>query len=375
MPATDSSCLKKQKLQVLPERKVVFGMHPGRDDAALLPTVLPLMQAAVWEAWADTLELISMDVGRGDRSGSLLDSSLQQPGLRWLERVCLLDLRQVEAFFTLDESDLAGRSIDYRIILASGELLWVRHWLLRRSVSAEGRTCLHGLIMAISEQKRLEWQCLRVSERERNRIGHELHDDVCQVLAGLSYMMRVLGGRLASEAPGLSREFDELNADVVAAMERTRSMAHGLFPARLNYATLRQAFQEFARQIKARFGLSIALELPRRLPRHAPEQIIHIYRIAQEAVSNSIRHGKATAIRIILAFSGGSAELRVEDDGTGFPAGASRPEGIGLHVMQYRARILGGHIDFGNREPAGAVVRLKYPLAADRPAVGEPALL
>ena len=376
MPAIVSSYLKRKAKHhsLLAEKQFSAGQNPavaGRGD--WLPAILPLLPAAVWEAWSDTLELIAIAAGGDEGGAQFLDASLQRPGLCWLERVCLLDLRQVQAFFTLDESDLAGRAIDYRVILDSGELVWVRHWLLRRSAGDGGRIRLHGLVMAITEQKRLEWECLRVSEREQNRIGQELHDDVCQVLAGLGYMMQVLGGKLAREAPGLQREFDELGADVMAAMQRTRSMAHGLFPARLNYANLRQALGEFARQIKARYGLEIALDLPRRLPPHTPEQIIHIYRIAQEAVGNSIRHGRSTAIGIALEISAGDVELRFEDNGTGFPARAGRPEGIGLHVMEYRARILGGSLDFGNRPPAGAFVRLKYPLGA-RPLPVEPVL-
>jgi signal transduction histidine kinase len=350
-------------------RESSFAPVQARDKSLddLLPSILPLLQATVWEAWGDTLELISMDFGRCEQSALFFDHSLQEPGSRWLDRICPLDLNRVKTFLAAGESVPAHPSIDYRVILASGELLWVRHWPLARSTGDRGRIRLSALIMAIPEQKRLEWECLRVSERERNRIGHELHDDVCQVLAGLSYMMRVLAGRLMKDAPALRNEFNELNTDVVATMERTRSMAHGLFPAQLHCTALRQALQEFAQQIKTRFGLAITLDLPRRLPHHTPEQILHIYRIAQEAVSNSIRHGKATAVKIAVTVSAESVELRVEDNGTGFPACGSRPEGIGLHVMQYRARFLGGSLNFGNHEPAGAVVQLQYPLAANPP--------
>ncbi len=97
-----------------------------------LPTILPLLQAAIWKAWADTLELIAMDPGQCQEATLLFDRSLQQAGTGWLDRVCHLDLPEVKAFFALDESDLARRSIDYRVILATGERLWVRHWLLGR---------------------------------------------------------------------------------------------------------------------------------------------------------------------------------------------------------------------------------------------------
>jgi signal transduction histidine kinase len=336
--------------------------HANQDD--LLPEILPLLQAAIWEAWADTLELISMDLGQCEETALIFDCSLQQPGAGWLDRVCPLDLREVRAFFDLGESDLARRSIDYRIILAPGELLWVRHWLLRRIVGDDGRARLSGLIMVISEQKRLERECLLAGEHERNRIGHELHDDVCQELAGLGCMMEVLAGRLAKKAPELHREFDELKADVAAAMKRTRSMAHGLFPAQLNYVSLQDALRELARQTKIRFGLAITLNFSRRLPRHTPQQIMHIYRLVQEAVGNSIRHGRSTEIRIMLKTSAQQVELSVEDNGTGFPTSTSRAGGVGLHGMEYRTRILGGSLNFGNRQPTGAIVQLKYPLVA-----------
>jgi signal transduction histidine kinase len=326
------------------------------------------LQAAIWEAWADTLELISMDPGRCGETALLLDRSLQQPGIPWLDRVDRLDLPEVKAFFALDESDLARRSIDYRVILPTGEPLWVRHWLLRRLVGDGGRVRLSGLIMAIPEQKRLEQECLLAGEHERNRIGHELHDDVCQELAGLGCMMEVLAGRLATKAPDLQREFDELKADVTAAMKRTRSMAHGLVPSQLNYASLEDALRELVRQTKTRFGLAARLDLPGRLPHHSPDQIIHLYRIVQEAVSNSIRHGGATEIRIKVNALARRAELRVEDNGTGFPASISCAEGVGLHGMKYRARILGGSLDFGAHHPNGAVVQLKYQLVAGCPA-------
>jgi signal transduction histidine kinase len=334
----------------------------SRDD--LLPSILPLLQAAVWEAWADTLELIAMDPGRCEKTALFSDCSFQRPGVAWLDWICPLDLTEVRAFFALDKSDLGRRSIDYRIILATGELLWVRHWLLGQRVGDDGRARLSGLVLAIPEQKRLERESLLVREHERNRIGRELHDDVCQELAGLSCMMEVLAGRLAKKAPELHREFDELKADVNAAMKRTRSMAHGLFPAQLGHVSLEDALRELARQTKTRFGVDIILDLPRRSPRHTAQQIIHIYRLVQEAVGNSIRHGRATEVRIEVRTLAKRAELRIEDNGVGFPASNNHTEGVGLSGMEYRARILGGSFDFGNRHPIGAVVRLKYPLVA-----------
>src|SRR5580704_1549344 len=111
-----------------------------------LAEVLPTLKAAVWEAWADGLALVSLDFGDYEGARPFLDRSYRKPGLRWLDRVCPIDVRQVADYLRVGDSHL---SIDYRLILASGELLWVRHWLLRSSARENGKTLLRGLIAAI----------------------------------------------------------------------------------------------------------------------------------------------------------------------------------------------------------------------------------
>lgn len=322
---------------------------------------MPVARLVLWEAWDDPLELISLQFGRTEKATLPLEPSQMEAGAPWNENVYPGDRDALHAFLESPDAVRPGKSVDYRLIVAEGELLWVRHWLLNRSPAQAGRRRLQGMLMPIPEQKHLEWECLRVSERECNRVGQELHDDLCQVLAGMSFMIHVLGQRAAKSAPDVSIELEELNSQVVGATERVRSMAHGLFPARLNYATLRDALNDFARQSRTRFAVQFSLELPRKLPPHSPEQIIHVYRIAQEAVSNSVRHGGAHTIHVALKPAPGGLRLEIEDDGTGFPAHSIRPEGIGMHVMQYRTRVLGGSIRFSNLTPHGASVQLFYP--------------
>jgi signal transduction histidine kinase len=349
------------------ERPVARQGTADTAEHALLDQIMPLVQLAVWEAWDDPLELISLYFGRAARATLDLEAAQIAPGASWNENVYPPDRERLRAFLDGGDSAGAGNSVDYRLIVGEGELLWVRHWLLSVSPNRAGRRRLRGLLMAIPEQKHSEWECLRVSERECNRIGQELHDDLCQVLAGLSFMMRVLGQRAAKVDPALGAEIDELNTHVLGTTDRVRSMAHGLFPAQLNYATLRHALEEFVKQTKTRFPVEFTLELPRKLPQHSPEQIIHVYRIAQEAVGNAVRHGHATAIKLIIATTPEGIQMNVEDNGTGFPAAAARPEGIGMHVMQYRAHVLGGSLHFHNLSPHGAAAQLAYPVAQTAP--------
>jgi signal transduction histidine kinase len=335
-------------------------------DPSLLDAVIPTLKTGLWEATQGKLRVLSLNFGATDQPIISISKARLRDGFFWDSLVCPLDTVRMRTFLDRPDSVGGGKSVDYRIIVESGELLWVRHRLLQRVHAPQGNTILRGLVTAIPEQKHLEWECLRVSERECNRIGQELHDDLCQVLAGLSYMMQVLARRAGKADPALGDEIDELNIQVAEAMERARSMAHGLFPAQLNYATLRHALKEFVRQMKSRFPAKITLELPRNLPSHSPEQIIHIYRITQEAVTNSLRHGDATAIRIAARVQPGAITFSIEDNGKGLPALSARPEGIGMHVMSYRARILGGEIAINNQARRGATVQLSYPVAVLR---------
>lgn len=329
----------------------------------MLDQIMPVLQAAIWEAWLDPLELIALNFGRSDQPAIALDPMQTRAGAAWADCVYPSDRERVMTFLIRPETAGPVKSIDYRLIVGEGELLWVRHWTLHRAEGGGGRTRLRGLITAIPEQKHLEWECLRVSERECNRIGQELHDDLCQVLAGVSFMMRVFAQRAGKLSPDLGTELDELNSHVIGATDRVRSMAHGLFPAQLNYATLRHALKDFARQMKTRFAVRVNLKLPTSLPTHTPEQIIQIYRIAQESVSNSTRHGRATEVAIQISTAPNSVQISLEDNGCGFPESATRPEGIGMHVMHYRARMLGGALRFKNLATGGAATQLSYPIA------------
>ncbi len=333
----------------------------ARTDRALLQQIVALAGLALWEAWGDSMELIELELGAGAQSVFPLEPAQRQPGALWIESVYPPDRDKLYSLLSTPKSKHRSRSVDYRLIVGEGELLWVRHWQLSRTSTRDGRYRLRGLLMAITERKHLEWECLRVSERECNRIGQELHDDLCQVLAGVTFMTRVIGQNASKPGANLAAEIHELNQELLGATDRVRSMARGLFPVQLSYSTLRRALTEFAQQTKLRFPVKFTLHLPRRLAPHSPEQIIHIYRIAQESVSNSVRHGKATAIRLVVTTDHQMVRMAVEDNGTGFPVNGARPEGIGMHVMQYRARVLGGELQCGNLSPTGAVVEVTYP--------------
>jgi signal transduction histidine kinase len=317
----------------------------------------------LWEAREPGLQLTSLQFG----VGPTLDPGFRPADAgadgRWMEVVHPADQERVRALLCAEETARTGRAVEYRLMLAGGDYLWVRHWVLHRLVRRGGERRLQGVLLPIPEQKRLERECLRTGERERTRIGQELHDDLCQVLAGLAFMLHRVGERAGRTDPELAAEVQALNGEISSVTERVRTLSRGLFPVGLDHTGLRRALEDCAEHARLRFQVEVELDLPRRLPAHSPEQVLHVYRIVQEAVSNSVRHGGARRLRLGVSSSHGEVQLRIEDDGRGFPAGGDGTNpGIGLHVMEYRAKVLGGTVRFGNHAPRGAAVRLSYPV-------------
>ncbi len=249
-------------------------------------------------------------------------------------------------------------SLDFRA--GDGETnRWSRLVVLRREGTGRARR-FSGVLTDISAFKQLERDILQINERVQNRIGQELHDDLCQVLAGLSCLTRVLENRIAPRLPEEVDNLREINRQLVDAMDRTRALTHGLYPARMRSGDARAALLELAKEVEVRFGVKVHAAFRGRFPAHAAQEILQVYRIAQEAISNAIRHGRATSIELALESVGGFMQLRVQDNGTGLPKVAAPQPGIGLQTMQHRAAQIGGTLHVGNAPRRGAVVTLRY---------------
>lgn len=277
-------------------------------------------------------------------------------GDRWLDGVHSIDFRRVESFFkNLPKTPLPAK-VEYRLARADGPPVWVRHWVLE--LDADGT--VYGGLQEVGELKSAHAENLDVSEREQNRIGQDLHDDLCQVLAGLSCLTRVVERQVSEKSPEAAKALNEINQQLVEAMERTRALTHGLFPARLKNGDVRGALQELSVQIKARFKVDIHLAFRGAFPQHDHLQIIQVYRLAQEAISNSVKHGRAQNVHLDLRRDGERMALSIQDDGSGFPEVHHNKEGIGLHIMRHRAALLGGELSIGNAPRGGARVALTY---------------
>ncbi len=223
----------------------------------------------------------------------------------------------------------------------------------------------------ITERKRLEKEILEVSNREQRRIGHDLHDGVCQQLAATTYLIDILADQLQEKGCPESTEASRIGQLINESITQTRGIARGLFPVKLEESGLASALAELAGNTAKLFKTDCRFICPSEPPELENSIGLHLYYIAQEAVLNATKHGKASHVDVSLVQSNGSLTLTVEDDGVGIqPSHNGRSTGMGIRIMRYRARVIGGTLDLKNRPNHGTQVKCELHLS---PKVSEPA--
>jgi len=222
----------------------------------------------------------------------------------------------------------------------------------------------HWLIIFrdITEHKRLEREILEISDQERRRIGQDLHDGLCQELAGIELMSQVLHQKLGAKSKADAARAGEIARYVREAITQTRSLARGLAPVTLESEGLPSALNELAATTEKLFGISCKVECADLLPMLATPTAMHLYRIAQEAVSNAIKHGKATRVVIRVQSRAERLDLQVIDNGCGMPKVLPRNDGMGLRIMRYRAGMMSGLLSIQPHESGGTSVSCSVPL-------------
>ncbi|UCG58574.1 MAG: PAS domain-containing protein [Phycisphaerales bacterium] len=218
------------------------------------------------------------------------------------------------------------------------------------------------LLEEIERRKELERDILRIVEQERQRIGQELHDSIGQQLTGIGFMMEVLGGKLADKSLTEEAPYAEkINTRVSRAVELARHLAKGLHPIDLDGNGLAFALKELAANTEQLFGVSCTFQCDKAVSVNGGSVAINLYRIAQEAITNAVKHGKAKNIRIELVSKDNGLRLTVENDGSEFPAGETRGGGMGLKIMRCRAEIVDGSFDIRKGTGEGSIVTCVFP--------------
>jgi len=211
-----------------------------------------------------------------------------------------------------------------------------------------------AVLQDVSERKQLERAILQAVNREQYRIGNDLHDGLGQELTGIALMLRGVAGRLTTEYPAVLPEVEGITRLVSNAIENTRALARGLSPVNLERGGLQDALEGLAMHAMEVYGVQVSFSHRAPAGRLLNAEVAnHLYRIAQEAVSNAARHGKARSIRLHLSIARAKVRLTITDDGVGMPETALDAAGMGLKTMRYRARMMGGEVQFERAEPTG----------------------
>jgi len=245
-------------------------------------------------------------------------------------------------------------------IAADGRICW-QEWVDCPILDSEGRLVeFQSVGRDITERMRLEREVLEITERERRQVGHDLHDSVGQELTGVAFMCKVLeenlNARGLAEAADAARIAEHVN-EVIAL---TRRLSSGLSPVELEARGLMAALEKLAADTESVFGISCEFECDETVLIHDNAVATHLYCIAQEAVSNAVRHGRAGYVAVRLAASDGSITLTVEDDGVGVPEDWDERKGMGLRIMKYRAAMIDGTLDVRRGADGGTVVTVQF---------------
>ncbi|TAL39798.1 MAG: PAS domain-containing sensor histidine kinase [Spirochaetes bacterium] len=224
-------------------------------------------------------------------------------------------------------------------------------------IDLQGTGCLISVFADVTEQRRLERELVNISERERRKIGQDLHDDLQQHLIGIEALSALLGRRLARGSRGtgqLAREIGEL---IREAVEKTRRLARGLCPVYLDENGLVAALGELAASVSGAFSIECVFAHDEDVAITDNTTAVNLFHITQEAVGNAVRHGRARRVEVRLARAGDDIVIEVSDDGCGFDPRTVSAGGMGLGIMRHRARTIGGGFDILPREGGGTVLR------------------
>jgi signal transduction histidine kinase len=221
-----------------------------------------------------------------------------------------------------------------------------------------------ALTREIEQRLRLQKELLEISEREQRRIGHDLHDSLCQHLTGTALAGHCLGQKLADKSLPETAEANRLVELVEEAIELTRTLAHSLHPIEIQAGRLTDNFQELANGASERFKVACNFECEKVAPLFDVNTATHLYRIVQEAITNAVRHGHAKHINICLDFANHEIVLTVTDDGVGLPENARNKDGMGLRIMAYRADMIGATFNIERLPATGTRITCIVPHAS-----------
>ncbi|QDV61896.1 Blue-light photoreceptor [Crateriforma conspicua] len=278
-----------------------------------------------------------------------------------LRRVISSPSRAVEG-----RADDSKGLIEYRLMRRDGTYAVVKERTLL-SRDAEGQPArLLGALTDLTQRRALEKEVLEIAAAQSWRIGNDLHDGVGQELTGMGMLADALGASIdrdvtSVDLASLRRIAGKLRESVHRTLRQVRTLARGMNPVDVDRHGLTSALTEMCDRIRELHGVNCRFECDRPVPFRENQTATQLYRIAQEAVTNAVRHGEAANIRVRLGFRDDQWSLRIQDDGVGISKKPNADRGMGLRTMDYRAGQIGGQIQIGPRPDGGTEVACIFP--------------
>lgn len=245
---------------------------------------------------------------------------------------------------------------EYRIVRPTGSVRWVRDraYPVR---DKDGRVYrIVGIAEDVTERKRLEEEILDISDRERRRIGQDIHDGLCQHLAGTAFAAKALEQTLATSDSPRVADVREIARLINEAITEARHIAQGLSPVELEPQGLMRALEQLAVSVSNMFDVNCTFSCRQAIRLRDNAVAVHLYRIAQEAVNNAVKHGRSKHIWVALTAVAGRVNLTVEDDGVGIGEVREQGRGMGLQIMAHRAKMMSGLLEVQRQEGSGTIV-------------------
>jgi PAS domain S-box-containing protein len=218
------------------------------------------------------------------------------------------------------------------------------------------------LVSEITTRKHLERELVKVSEREHRRLGHDLHDGICQELAGIYYSIQAIAKRLGKRS-AVQSSLESIVQAIHRSIQHTRLLSRGLAPIELENGDLATALAQLAADTASLFQVDCQFECPEPGGKFDLEVSSNLYRITQESIQNALKHGKATQIRIALYLKKREGMLTITDNGTGIDSKKTikgEGNGMGLAIMKYRASLLRGNISINSHNGSGTCVHCVF---------------
>ncbi len=267
--------------------------------------------------------------------------------------------REIESDFSADQP---VQKYEFRLLSADGEERWLQ-WAIRAFVDPSGDVAeFQASGRDITERKLLEREILEVSARERRHIGQDLHDGLGSHLSGVSMLCRGVIRKIEAGEAVDKTVIEEISQLVQESIKQVRKLARGLNPVKMEDEGLPSALQELVSTTRAHPGISVAFDHDNDVPDPDSEVALQLYRIAQEAITNALKHADADQIVVRLGTKDGALLLTIADDGRGISPHPQAQSGMGLRVMKYRANTIGAQLRIRPRPDGGTAVQCALPL-------------